>query len=115
MALTRHATGNSQPRKPFTQPTTTTTTTTTKTTKKSGTGAVSRPRKTGGVTTGRVTKKSAATPAKKRGRPTLKDKVEGAIEKTKGVVERKPGKKAAGTRKMRGETGTGAGRKKKVL
>lgn len=60
-----------------------------------------------------MTKKSTATPTKKRGRPTLKDKVEGAIEKAKGVVEGRPGKKAAGTRKMRGETGPG--RKKKVL
>ncbi|CAF9914895.1 MAG: hypothetical protein GOMPHAMPRED_008323 [Gomphillus americanus] len=87
MAITRHATGNSRPRAfaaVSTEPTTKRRTATNKT------------------TSGRVTKKSSATHRRK---PTVGDKVKGAAKKAAGTLERKPGKKAAGTAKMRGHDG----------
>jgi len=92
MAATRASTGNSKPRvaaaistTPERKPKSTTTTrkpTTKKaTTKKSTTGA--------GVT-------------KTKRKPNVKDKAEGALEKVEGTLTRKPGKKAAGTKKMNG-------------
>jgi hypothetical protein len=95
MAQTRGATGNSKPRvfaAISTEPTRKRKTplkTKTTTTKKTGAG---------------ITKKRAPNTHHKR-KPSLKDKVEGAIEKIEGAIEHKPGKKAAGTKKMRGTDG----------
>ncbi|MCJ1384777.1 hypothetical protein MMC17_007895 [Xylographa soralifera] len=89
MALTRATTGHSRPRK---DTVTTTTTTTKKTT--------SRKPRAGGVKKTTSTKKG---PAKRKGKPGVIAKMEGALEKVKGEVDGRPGKKAAGTRKMRGE------------
>ncbi|MCJ1316381.1 hypothetical protein MMC15_001702 [Xylographa vitiligo] len=91
MALTRATTGHSRPRKD------TVTATTTTTTKKTTTR---KPRAGGGVKKTTTTKKG---PAKRKGKPGVMAKMEGALEKVKGEVEGRPGKKAAGTRKMRGE------------
>ncbi|KAK8255175.1 hypothetical protein HDK77DRAFT_25324 [Phyllosticta capitalensis] len=44
-------------------------------------------------------------------RPSLKDKVSGAMLKLKGAVTRRPGEKAAGTRRMRGTDGRGSHRR----
>ncbi|KAL9112551.1 MAG: hypothetical protein Q9227_003122 [Pyrenula ochraceoflavens] len=120
MAVTRHTTGSSKPRIFGIIPTgperKTTTTTTTTTTKRGGAGGRKRGPKTtttggGGVT---KTKKAPATHHKRK--PTLKDKVSGAVEKVVGKAERKPGKEGAGTKKMRGTDGKGArGRPKKVV
>ncbi|KAI2473650.1 hypothetical protein F4781DRAFT_427273 [Annulohypoxylon bovei var. microspora] len=41
-------------------------------------------------------------------KPHLSDKIEGAAEKLVGKLTRRPGKKAAGTRKMRGTDGKGS-------
>lgn len=104
MASTRAATGNSKPRvfpTVSTDPVRKTTapkkrTTTKPTTKK--------------TTTGRVTK-----PATQKRKPSVKDKVEGAVKKAVGTVERKPAKKAAGTKQAKGTDGKAArGRKAKV-
>ncbi|MCJ1287704.1 hypothetical protein MMC26_007056 [Xylographa opegraphella] len=89
MALTRATTGHSRPRKD-------TVTTTTTTTKKTTT----RKPRTGGVKKTTTTKKG---PTKRKGKPGVMAKMAGALEKAKGEVEARPGKKAAGTRKMRGE------------
>ncbi|KAK5084020.1 hypothetical protein LTR70_007282 [Exophiala xenobiotica] len=101
MAATRASTGNSKPRvaaavstTPERKRNTTTTTkpaTKTGTTKKSTTGA--------GVT------KKRAPPAQHKRKPPVKDKVEGALEKAEGTATRKPGKKAADTKKMNGTDG----------
>jgi hypothetical protein len=45
-----------------------------------------------------------------RRRPSLGDKVSGAILKLKGSLTRKPGQKAAGTRRMHGTDGRGTRR-----
>ncbi|KAK5946683.1 hypothetical protein PMZ80_000826 [Knufia obscura] len=95
MAATRASTGNSKPRVaaavstiPERKPKATTTTrkpaAKKATTKKSTTGA--------GV-------------AKTKRKPNIKDKAEGALEKAEGTVTRKPGKKAAGAKKMNGTDG----------
>ncbi|MCJ1406129.1 hypothetical protein MMC19_000194 [Ptychographa xylographoides] len=89
MALTRGATGNSRPRK---ADTVTTTTTTKKTT--------TRKPRAGGVKKTTTTKKG---PVKRKRKAGVGAKIEGAMEKMKGSIEGRPGKKAAGTRKMRGE------------
>lgn len=107
MASTRSATGNSKPRVQTSVSTAperkrnarTTTTTTTTTKKKSPTTT-----KRGATATGGVTKKRAPATHHKR-KPHLGDKVAGAAEKAVGTVTRKPGKKAAGTKKMRGTDG----------
>ncbi|KAI0896865.1 hypothetical protein F4806DRAFT_411888 [Annulohypoxylon nitens] len=41
-------------------------------------------------------------------KPHLKDKIEGAAKKLNGKLTRRPGKKAAGTRQMRGTDGKGS-------
>lgn len=62
-------------------------------------------------TTGsRVTKKSTTTTKKApathhKRKPHLTDKVAGAVEKVVGKIEHKPGKEAAGTKRMRGTDG----------
>ncbi|KAI9869762.1 MAG: hypothetical protein M1823_008961, partial [Watsoniomyces obsoletus] len=59
------------------------------------------PKKATATTTGRVTKKAPATNKK----ASVKDKVVGAAKKTEGKVLNKPGKEAAGTKKMKGTAG----------
>jgi len=90
MAQTRGATGNSKPR--------VFPTISTDPVRKPRTGGVKKTKATG------VTKKRAPATHHKR-KPSLKDKVVGAVEKVVGSVENKPGKKAAGTKKMRGTDG----------
>ena len=80
MASTRSTTGNSRPRKDAVYETTTTTTTK-KTTRK--------PR----ARTGAGVKKTTTKKAPVKRKAGVKAKVEGAIEKVKGTVEGKPGKK----------------------
>ncbi|MCJ1341299.1 hypothetical protein MMC09_006595 [Bachmanniomyces sp. S44760] len=103
MAITRHATGSSAPRKPYEYPLatggTTTTTTKTKTKQKSTTRkpAVGGGGGGGGATKGgRVTKAGRAPglapPTHHKRKPSIKDKIEGAVEKIKGKLEGKPGK-----------------------
>lgn len=94
MAATRASTGNAKPRviaSISTTPERKRKSTVTKKSTKSTTGAG-------------VTKKRAPNAHHKR-KPHLKDKIEGALEKAEGKVTRKPGKKAAGTKKMRGTDG----------
>ncbi|MCJ1294601.1 hypothetical protein MMC34_006159 [Xylographa carneopallida] len=79
MALTRATTGRSRPRKD-------TVTTTTTTTKKTTT----RKPRAGGVKKTTTTKKG---PAKRKGKPGVMTKMAGALEKVKGEVEGRPGKK----------------------
>ncbi|KAJ9607271.1 hypothetical protein H2200_008344 [Cladophialophora chaetospira] len=91
MAQTRGATGNSKPRVFETVSTETT----------------RKPRKTPATKKEKaVTKKPAAAGVtKKRAtktKPSLKDKAEGVVDKVAGAVEGKPGKKAAGEKKIRG-------------
>ncbi|KAI6085425.1 hypothetical protein F4821DRAFT_149609 [Hypoxylon rubiginosum] len=101
MPSTRSSTGHSKPRihlsvsteperKHRTTGTTKKHTTTTTTGSRARTGAG-------------VTKRAPATHHKRK--PHLSDKIEGAAEKLVGKVTRRPGKKAAGTRKMRGTDG----------
>ncbi len=110
MALTRHATGHTAPRKPAK------TTTVSITKKKPGAGRpkanTSKPRTkvdtASKVKGGRVEKRGRPAKAEKveilgegektelvkqKRKPTVKDKVDGALEKVVGAVERKPGKK----------------------
>ncbi|KIW24387.1 uncharacterized protein PV07_10105 [Cladophialophora immunda] len=103
MAQTRGATGHSKPRvfatvstEPVRKRKTTTATTT---------GGATKKRKTASKKAG-VTKTRAPATHHKR-KPTIVDKIEGAVEKVVGIVEGKPGKKAAGTKKMRGTDGKG--------
>ncbi|KAL9056799.1 MAG: hypothetical protein Q9206_002611 [Seirophora lacunosa] len=71
--------------------------------------------------TGRVAKKAiapkkAAAPKAKtvnKRDPSLVDKVQGVAEKIVGAIEGKPGKKAAGTKKIKGTDGKGATRAKR--
>ncbi|KAL4725196.1 hypothetical protein ACLX1H_007342 [Fusarium chlamydosporum] len=79
------------------QTVTTTTTTTTK------------PRRGmfGGGAAGRRTHGAAPVHHHQR-RPSMKDKVSGALLKLKGSLTRRPGVKAAGTRRMHGTDGRGA-------
>lgn len=84
MAITRHATGSSRPRQ-FTA------VSTEPATKKRATGG--RKKTTVNKTaTGRVSKAKAPASHHKR-KPTLGDKVKGAVKKVEGAVERKPAKK----------------------
>lgn len=53
---------------------------------------------------------TTAEPHHHRRKPTIGEKISGAIMKLKGDVERKPGKKAAGTRRMHGTDGRGSHR-----
>ena len=98
MAVTRGATGNSRPRIIATIDTATATKP-----RKSTKANTSKPR-TPATKTGRVAK-APSTHHKRK--PNVKDKVEGAIEKAVGKVERKPGKEGAGTKKMKGTDGKG--------
>ncbi|KAK6854618.1 hypothetical protein PG990_008086 [Apiospora arundinis] len=109
MASTRSTTGNSKPRlhnlvsttperkrntkSPAKRGNTTTTTTTKTTTKRSG----------GGVTKSGAGTRAPNTHHKRKS--TLGDKIEGVADKVVGTVTRKPGKKAAGTKKIRGTDG----------
>ncbi|KAI0889698.1 uncharacterized protein GGS22DRAFT_2804 [Annulohypoxylon maeteangense] len=94
MAFTRSSTGHSKPRiqlnistEPERRRTAKTTTTTTS-------------RRHGHMT---------AQPATHHHRkPHLKDKIQGAAKKLNGTLTRRPGKKAAGTRQMRGTDGKGS-------
>ncbi|KAI1470174.1 uncharacterized protein F4812DRAFT_457566 [Daldinia caldariorum] len=77
-----------------------------------------RKRRTGGTTTTRhnhhhhhTTKRTGATRAPAthhKRKPHLSDKIEGAAKKLVGKITRRPGKKAAGTRQMRGTDGKGS-------
>lgn len=114
-ASTRASTGNSKPR--LVQQIENAVTPKKRTTTTANT---SKPR-ANTTTTGRVAKPKATTTTtgprtkvvKKRRTPTekVKDKVVGTAEKLVGEVEGKPGKKAAGTRKVNG-TGAGATRRR---
>ncbi|PHH85226.1 hypothetical protein CDD83_738 [Cordyceps sp. RAO-2017] len=44
-------------------------------------------------------------------KPTMKDKVSGALTKLRGSLTRRPGLKAAGTRRMHGTDGRGSHRR----
>ncbi len=108
MASTRSTTGNSKPRVVATistEPARKRTTTKKRGTTKANT---SKPRSTAGV------KKRAPASHHKR-KPSIKDKIEGATEKIIGKIEGKPGKEAAGTKKMRGTDGKGARGRKAVV
>ncbi|KIW16142.1 hypothetical protein PV08_06193 [Exophiala spinifera] len=94
MAQTRGATGNAKPRiftTPSTEPVQK---------RKAGTTTKKRTTKPKSATGAGITKKSA--PAAHKRKPSIKDKVEGAVEKVVGTLEGKPGKKAAGTKKIKG-------------
>ncbi|KAJ4416256.1 hypothetical protein N0V82_006860 [Gnomoniopsis sp. IMI 355080] len=43
-------------------------------------------------------------------KPTMGDKIAGAMKKLKGTIMRRPGEKAAGTRRMHGTDGRGSHR-----
>jgi hypothetical protein len=112
MASTRAATGNSKPRV-FTA-------VSTDPVRKTATGGKKRGRKPGTTTTKATTKKTTtgrvAKPKTQKRKPSVKDKVEGALEKAEGAILNKPGKKAAGTKKAKGTDGKNArGRKAKVV
>lgn len=105
MAFTRSSTGHSKPRVHLTVSTEPERKrTTTHTTKKHT--LTGRPRTSAGV---RTTTRAPATHHQKR-KPHLGDKISGAAEKLVGKLTRRPGKKAAGTRKMRGTDGKGSHR-----
>lgn len=93
MASTRAATGNSKPRVFETISTAP---------GRKTTGKKRGPKKATATTAGRVTKKKA--PATKR-KTSVKSKIEGAAKKVEGKVLNKPGKEAAGTKKMKGTDG----------
>lgn len=106
MAQTRGATGHSKPRSFPTVSTEPAQKRTTKTT-------VKKP-VTKRVANGGVTKSRAPATHHKR-KSSVKDKIGGAVEKAKGVVERKPGKKAAGTKKIKGTDGKNSRAKKAAV
>lgn len=55
---------------------------------------------------GRFSRRVRAEPVHHQHRkPSIGDKISGAMLKLKGTIERKPGKKAAGTRRMHGTDG----------
>ncbi|KAL6241355.1 hypothetical protein RBB50_011619 [Rhinocladiella similis] len=98
MAQTRGATGNAKPRiftNPSTEPVRK---------RKAGTTTKKRTAKPKSTTGAGITKKGAPATHHKR-KPSVKDKVEGAVEKVIGTVERKPAKKAAATKKIKGTDG----------
>ncbi|KAF4785004.1 hypothetical protein HER10_EVM0001669 [Colletotrichum scovillei] len=78
-----------------------TTTKTTRTTKRGGGGLFSRRR-------GPVT--HTAPVHHQRRKPSMGDKISGAMLKLKGTLTRRPGQKAAGTRRMHGTDGRGSHR-----
>ncbi|KAL8953504.1 MAG: hypothetical protein Q9222_000651 [Ikaeria aurantiellina] len=92
--------------------------------RKSTTGAASNKTATGRVskakpkaapisTAGAAPKTKKAPKTSNKRDPSLLDKVTGVAEKIVGTIEGKPGKKAAGTKKIRGTDGKGATRAKK--
>ena len=102
MPSTRSSTGNSKPRvfaaistEPIRKRTVT---------KKRGTTKAKH------ATSGIAKKRAPATHHKRK--PNLKDKIEGAVEKVVGKIERKPGKVGAGTKKVRGTDSKGSHTKK---
>ncbi|KAI9800124.1 MAG: hypothetical protein M1833_003451 [Piccolia ochrophora] len=110
MASTRSATGNSRPR--VFAPTEPATNSTKRSTKKSGAGrpkAAAKPttKKSGSGASGRVSKAKAPATQHKR-KSSLADKIEGAVLKAEGKVTGREGKKAAGTKKVRGTDGKNA-------
>ncbi|KAI4127697.1 MAG: hypothetical protein LQ338_003072 [Usnochroma carphineum] len=82
--------------------------------KKTTTPAKKAPATTGATGATEKKKKKGGSKTENKRDPTLLDKVQGVAEKIVGVLEGKPGKKAAGTRKIRGTDGKGATRAKKV-
>ncbi|KAH6657970.1 hypothetical protein BKA67DRAFT_556838 [Truncatella angustata] len=130
MASTRSTTGNSRPRVHLTvdsgpERKHTKSSTTTKRGRKPGstnatTSAASKPtgvKKRGrpaGSTAAATTTKAPATHHKRKSH--LSDKIEGVADKIVGTVTRNPGKKAAGTKKIRGTDGKNArGRPRKSV
>jgi len=105
MAATRASTGNSKPRVQNAV------STTPERQRKTATSRATKPKsitKTAGTkksATGAGVKKARAPNAHHKRKPHLKDKIEGALDKAEGTITRKPGKKAAGTKKMRGTDG----------
>ncbi|KAI1639559.1 hypothetical protein F4809DRAFT_595744 [Biscogniauxia mediterranea] len=123
MASTRASTGNSRPRihnpistAPERKRRATTTTTTaggggTSTKKRGAPKKSASAATTTTTTTGAGVRKRGRPPLHHKRKPHLSDKVEGAVEKAVGAVTRRPGRKAAGTRKMRGTDGKGSRRR----
>jgi len=105
MPSTRSATGNSRPRV-----LTTVDAPARAGPKKGRTTKKTTTTKPKGVKGGRVTKKTTGTAPKRK--PTVKDKVSGAALKAEGALTGHEGKKAAGTKKIRGTTGKPAHTKK---
>ena len=108
MASTRAATGHSKPRVVPTVSTTPERKRKTTTARKPATKTATKKSATGAG----VKKRAPATHHKRKA--SVKDKVEGALEKVEGSVTRKPGKKAAGTKKIRGTDGKNARTAKKA-
>ncbi|KAI1849834.1 hypothetical protein JX265_012300 [Neoarthrinium moseri] len=126
MASTRSTTGSSRPRihatidsGPERKRRTTATTgakrgrkpgSTTKTSSVTGAGVKKR-----GRPAGSTNKATAATGTHHKRKSHLSDKVEGVADKIVGTVTHRPGKKAAGTKKIRGTDGKNSrGRKARV-
>lgn len=107
MASTRSTTGNSKPRLQnlvSTTPERKRKTTTKSPASKRGTTTTTTTKRSGGG----VTKSGAGTRAPNthhKRKSHLGDKIEGVADKVVGTVTGKPGKKAAGTKKMRGTDG----------
>jgi hypothetical protein len=103
MASTRASTGNSRPR------THTTVSTAPERKRATTTKGAKRGRKPGVAnkksTTGAGVKKARAPATHHKRKPHATDKVAGAAEKAVGKVTGRPGKKAAGTKKMHGTDG----------
>ncbi|KAI2601933.1 hypothetical protein GGR54DRAFT_577773 [Hypoxylon sp. NC1633] len=104
MPSTRSSTGHSKPRVQLTV--------STEPERKRGITGSTKKRSTGTATTtsrhrtGAGVKKNTRAPATHHKRkPHLSDKIGGAAEKLVGKVTHRPGKKAAGTRKMHGTDG----------
>ncbi|KAK6851019.1 hypothetical protein PG987_000653 [Apiospora arundinis] len=93
MASTRSTTGNSKPRLHNLVSTTPERKRNTKSPREAG----------GGVTKSGARTRAPNTHHKRKS--TLGDKIEGVADKVVGTVTRKPGKKAAGTKKIRGTDG----------
>ncbi|KAI0135158.1 hypothetical protein F4814DRAFT_400058 [Daldinia grandis] len=97
-ASTRASTGHSKPRVHLTV--------STEPERKRQSGHTSTPHRHTGVKKRTGATRAPATHHKRK--PHLSDKIEGAAEKLVGKITRRPGKKAAGTRKMRGTDGKGS-------
>jgi hypothetical protein len=104
MPSTRSATGNSRPRVHATVEAPTRPVASRKRGPAKSTAVTTKKPKAKTTKTGRVTKKKS----------TLKDKAEGVVLKAEGALTGKEGKKAAGTKKIRGTTNTKP-KTKKVL